>query len=412
MRLRRFIATFVLALPASCAAETPSQSVPQCDLSNLPFTAVEVTTDTQGVNFGPYGSNMIAVIRKNWYSRVPPAAMPPISKRGCVVIEFEIVRNGTISSVRYKFSSGDITLDQAAFDAVSAASPLPALPAEFKHPSATYQFIFKYNAEPGSGTASDDIAGNAFDFRYPARASSNNVPSDPVSEASQKNKDQDIRLGAPIQAVDPVIPKSLYGKNAAAVVEATIEADGTFNDLSALVGDRDFEYAAMDAVHQWRYASATENGRPANVKVFITFFWRQNEIKTSVEPDLPLPDGPKRNMPELYSEGELFAVDGQHVKPPKAIYAPDPEYSMAARAAKRQGTVLLGVILGRDGAPEDIWPIRKLIYSTGEQTFKPVGLGLEQKAIEAVSHWKFEPAMKDGEPVPVLVNIEVKFHIY
>lgn len=412
MRLWRFIAIFVLPLPASCAAETPSQNVPQCDLSNLPFTGVEVTTDTQGMNFGPYASRTIPVIRKNWYSRIPPAAMPPLSKRGCVVIEFEIARNGTISSARYKFSSGDITLDQAAFDAVSAASPLPALPAEFKHPSATYQFIFKYNAEPGSGTASDDIAGNAFDFRYPSLASNNNVARDSVSEPSEKNQEQGIQLEAAISAVDPVVPKSLYGKNDATVLEATIAADGTFNDLSALIGDQDFEYAAMDAVHQWRYAPATESGRPANVKVFITFFWRQNEISTSVEPDLPLPDGPKRNMQELYSKGELFAVDKQHVKPPKAVYAPDPEYSMAARAAKRQGTVLLGVILGRDGAPEDIWLIRKLVYSNGEQTLKPVGLGLERKAIEAVSHWKFEPAMKDGEPVPVFVNIEVKFHIY
>ncbi len=39
-------------------------------------------------------------------------------------------------------------------------------------------------------------------------------------------------------------------------------------------------------------------------------------------------------------------------------------------------------------------------------------MGLDEKAIETVSHWKFEPAMKDGEPVPCMVNIEVKFHIY
>ncbi|PYV84699.1 MAG: hypothetical protein DMG93_03855 [Acidobacteria bacterium] len=137
------------------------------------------------------------------------------------------------------------------------------------------------------------------------------------------------------------------------------------------------------------------------------------EITTSMEPDSPLPNGPKRDMHELYSKGELFAIDMQHVKPPKAVYSPDPEYSLAARVVKRQGTVLLGVILGRDGSPDDIWVIRKFVYANGEQkTFKAVGLGLEQKAIETVWNWKFEPATKDGEPVPVFLSIEVTFRLY
>jgi len=46
--------------------------------------------------------------------------------------------------VRYKLSSGDITLDQAAFDAVNAASAFRALPAEFRGPSVTYVFTFHY----------------------------------------------------------------------------------------------------------------------------------------------------------------------------------------------------------------------------------------------------------------------------
>jgi periplasmic protein TonB len=95
------------------------------------------------------------------------------------------------------------------------------------------------------------------------------------------------------------------------------------------------------------------------------------------------------------------------------VYSPDPEYSQAARVVKREGTVLLGVILGRDGSPDDVWVIRKFVYSNGEQkTFKALGLGLEQKAIEAVRHWKFEPATKDGEPVPVFLNVEVTFRLY
>jgi len=64
MRLRRFITIYVLALPALCAAESVSQGVPQCDISKLPLKALEATTDTLGVDFGPYATAMVAVIRR------------------------------------------------------------------------------------------------------------------------------------------------------------------------------------------------------------------------------------------------------------------------------------------------------------------------------------------------------------
>jgi TonB family protein len=146
MRLRRFSTIFILAMPALCAAESLSHGVPQCDASKL-----ERVTDTQSVDFGPYAKNMVAVIRQNWHSRIPPAAMPPLSKRGCVVIEFEIVKNGTISAMRYKLSSGDVTLDQAAFDAVGAASTFQPLPAEFKGSSTTFDSHLDITLPKNSG---------------------------------------------------------------------------------------------------------------------------------------------------------------------------------------------------------------------------------------------------------------------
>lgn len=415
MRLRSFIAIFVLAPPISCHAANPSQDVPLCDISKLQSKTLEATSDTQGVNFRPYATSLVATIRQNWYSRIPPVAMPPVSKIGCVAIDFEILKDGTISALHYKLSSGDTTLDSAAFDAINAASPVEALPSDFRAPSVHFQFTFRYNLSPEvtSQASSRDISSDDLSYRYAAVTVSDKGPgiSKPISSSEDQN--QIIQLGTPIHAINPLVPKSLYGKNAAAVLGATITTDGAFIDLLGLGGERDFEEAAMDAVHQWQYRPSTLKGNPVEAKVFITFLLNQGEIKTSIEPDPPLPDGPKRNMRELYSKGELFAVDMQHVKPPKAIYSPDPEYSQAARTVKRQGAILLGVILGRDGLPDDVWVIRKFVYPNGEQkTFKAVGLGLEQKAIEAVWHWRFEPAMKDGEPVPVFLNIEVNFHLY
>jgi TonB family protein len=97
--------------------------------------------------------------------------------------------------------------------------------------------------------------------------------------------------------------------------------------------------------------------------------------------------------------GGAYRVGGG-VSAPKPIYAPDPEYSEEARKVKHMGTVVLWLVVGPDGKPRDIRVLRTL------------GLGLDEKAIEAVKNWRFEPAMKDGKPVAVQINVEVNFHLY
>lgn len=85
---------------------------------------------------------------------------------------------------------------------------------------------------------------------------------------------------------------------------------------------------------------------------------------------------------------------------PRIIYSRDPEYSQEARKAGLQGVCVLNLIVGPDGQPRDIRVARTL------------GQGLDQKAIEAVSDWRFEPATKDGKPVAVQINVEVTFRWY
>jgi periplasmic protein TonB len=97
--------------------------------------------------------------------------------------------------------------------------------------------------------------------------------------------------------------------------------------------------------------------------------------------------------------GGVFRVGGG-VSAPRVIYQPDPEYSEEARKAKYQGVCVLWLIVGPDGKPRDIKVARTL------------GLGLDEKAMEAVKTWRFEPAMKDGKPVAVQINVEVQFRLY
>ncbi|MEO8099352.1 MAG: energy transducer TonB [Acidobacteriota bacterium] len=96
--------------------------------------------------------------------------------------------------------------------------------------------------------------------------------------------------------------------------------------------------------------------------------------------------------------GGAYKIGGG-VSQPIPISKPEPEYSEEARKAKHQGSVYLSVIVDEKGVPQDIKVTRKL------------GLGLDEKAIEAVMKWRFKPGMKDGKAVRVLATIEVTFHL-
>ena len=90
---------------------------------------------------------------------------------------------------------------------------------------------------------------------------------------------------------------------------------------------------------------------------------------------------------------------GEGVTSPRLIHKVDPEYSNEARDAKLQGTVMLAVEVWEDGKAHNIRVLRSL------------GMGLDEKAIEAVRQWTFNPGRKDGKPVKVAAQIQVGFRI-
>ena len=91
---------------------------------------------------------------------------------------------------------------------------------------------------------------------------------------------------------------------------------------------------------------------------------------------------------------------GGGVSQPQLVFAPDPEFSDEARRAKFQGVCVVAVVVDEKGNPQRIRVIRHL------------GMGLDQKALDAVRQYKFKPAKLQGKPVPVEVDIEVTFRIY
>lgn len=98
--------------------------------------------------------------------------------------------------------------------------------------------------------------------------------------------------------------------------------------------------------------------------------------------------------PGIYPAGK----DGATI--PEAIYSPEPNFSDEARKSKQQGLVGLLLVVGPDGRTYNI------------RVRQSLGMGLDEKAIEAVSRWRFKPATRNGKPVATEIAIEVEFHLY
>jgi TonB family protein len=97
--------------------------------------------------------------------------------------------------------------------------------------------------------------------------------------------------------------------------------------------------------------------------------------------------------------GGLEHVGGK-VSAPYQINQVEAEFSDEARRAKYQGIVVVAIIVDTQGNPQN------------PRVVRPLGMGLDEKAIEAVMKYKFHPAMKEGKAVAVPVNIEINFRLY
>jgi TonB family protein len=111
--------------------------------------AVDVLSDTLGVDFGPYIQRVIYDTKRAWYPIIPEVAQPPISKQGRVLIRFKILPDGSVKEMHLEGPSGDVSLDRAAWGGILGASPFPNLPKNFKGPFLELRFYFLYNDKDG-----------------------------------------------------------------------------------------------------------------------------------------------------------------------------------------------------------------------------------------------------------------------
>lgn len=91
--------------------------------------------------------------------------------------------------------------------------------------------------------------------------------------------------------------------------------------------------------------------------------------------------------------------DNTCTAPPRVFFSPQPDYSARARKANLEGKCILILTVGADGIPSDIHVVVGL------------GMGLDEKAVEAVQKWRFKPGMREGKPVAAKTSVQIDFHL-
>ncbi len=191
-------------------------------------------------------------------------------------------------------------------------------------------------------------------------------------------------------------------------LRALVDPNGKTRNLTVVKGEPIFTKPAMEAVRKWQFHPALVEGKPAETvyKVQVRFVLLLQEAVAHWEIESPPQnaDTTTSNVATTLrrdtSDVPVYRVsDAEGVVAPKAIYSPEPELSERARIAGEGGTVTISLVVGVDGKP------RNLKVECGSAP------DLAEKAVEAITTWRFEPGTKDGKPVVVEIAVEVQFHL-
>jgi TonB family protein len=248
--------------------------------------------------------------------------------------------------------------------------------------------------------------------------SATEVPSTTAPE--QPNPEGAVRVSSGVMAnlvasqPNPVYPPIARAAHVQGVVvlHAIISKEGTVEKLTVISGPPMLTQSAVDAVQKWTYRPYLLDGQPVEVETTInvnyTYGGDDNE---AAPPDGDVTPSGTASSPATSNSsqtGEAVRRIGGSVSPPQVIRQVEPQFTDEARTrakgeaqdGKFEGTVLVQLIVSTNGRPQNVHVVRG------------VGMGLDEKAVEAVRQYRFRPAMENGNPVPVLLNVQVNFKIF
>jgi TonB family protein len=171
------------------------------------------------------------------------------------------------------------------------------------------------------------------------------------------------------------------GVEGSVVLEVIVGVDGKPRRLHVIQGlGFGLDQNALVAVRDWHFVPGQRDGRPVEfpIRINVEFSLKNAELNESIANDMATRIGPG-------------------VTPPQVVYRSDPVYPADAQSAKPGGAVVLDTVIPENGVPRVIRVIRSLNWQ------------FDETAINALKQWRFSPAMKDGNPVKVRMNVAVEF---
>jgi len=193
----------------------------------------------------------------------------------------------------------------------------------------------------------------------------------------------------------PGLQTSTGRRQGITVIDFEVARDGSLGDMTTAesAGDPSFDNVALHAISlSAPFRPLPDAYQPKSLKLRMYFGYSQPGSVAA-----PFCDGPNWGAHRAsYALHEM----SEGLAPPKATFAPDPEYSDQARRAKYSSAVTIAGTVVRDGAFTDLCVTQS------------AGFGLDEKAMEIIKTWKFEPATLSGAPVAVRIQVECAFRLY
>jgi TonB family protein len=172
------------------------------------------------------------------------------------------------------------------------------------------------------------------------------------------------------------------------VVSVVVGVDGALSGVKVvrpLIPEVD--RVVSDAVAKLHFEPGTLDGKPVPVRIDVSLHFSSNS-------DSAIPRVLHKQPMGMGGASKLYDV------PPKPIHTVEAEFSDQARRERKSGSVTVSLVVDTDGMPTEIHVVRG------------AGYGLDEKAMEAVSQYRFKPAMKDGKPVAAPISVQVSFRLY
>ena len=228
------------AQPPAGSAASPIQQAAVLDRRS---EAVDILSDTQGVDFNAYLQRIVGTVRESWYHLIPESVE---HKKGKLAIEFAIEKDGKVANMHLAATSGDMAMDRPAWVSIAGSNPFPALPKEFTGPYLALCIHFYYNPDKS------DFATQNYGFEVGALAGKYSGSVDVLSDS------QEVDFGPYLKDVlvevksnwSRLIPKSAAKKKGKLTIDFSITKEGKVADmwLAAATGDMMLDRPAWGSI--------------------------------------------------------------------------------------------------------------------------------------------------------------------